>query len=162
MCHCIALHRAAIDKRITASFPIAGSTPCSMRNPVGLVSGQNWTGDDDEDFEQSCRPNMPSTTPNPSGDNQPGRAAFAVCNYTCQYLLAGLEPGRSQVQILHEYDTCCFSPHNRHDGMLQYESNIRRELMGGDRKVSNTRISKSPGPVVARRISVIVCRIMLD
>ena len=106
-----------------------------MRNPVGLVSGQNWTGDDDEDFEQSCRPNMPSTTPNPSGDNQPGRAAFAVCNYTCQYLLAGLEPGRSQVQILHEYDTCCFSPHNRHDGMLQYESNIRRELMGGDRKV---------------------------
>lgn len=122
-----------MDKRIVASFPIAGSTPCSMRNPIGLVSGQNWTGDDDEDFEQSCRPNTPTANPHPSGDNQPGRAAFATCNYTCQYLLAGLEPGRSQVQILHEYDTCCFSPHNRHDGMLEYESNIRRELMGGDR-----------------------------
>ena len=25
---------SAIDKRIDASFPIAGSTPCSMRNPL--------------------------------------------------------------------------------------------------------------------------------
>jgi hypothetical protein len=25
----------------------------------------------------------------------------------------------TQVQILHEYDTCCFSPHDRHDGTLR-------------------------------------------
>lgn len=50
-----------------------------------------------------------------------------------RYLLAGLEPDRFQVQILHEYDTCCFSPHNRHDQMLRYEANIRAELGADDR-----------------------------
>jgi hypothetical protein len=45
---------AAIDKRINASFPIAGSTPCALRNPVGQVPGQTWTGGDEEDFEQNC------------------------------------------------------------------------------------------------------------
>jgi hypothetical protein len=49
---------SAIDKRIQGSFPIAGSVPCAMRNPLGEFPGQTWTGDDDEDYEQSC---MPST-----------------------------------------------------------------------------------------------------
>ena len=30
----------AIDKRIVGSFPIAGSVPCSMRNPSGKVPNQ--------------------------------------------------------------------------------------------------------------------------
>ena len=67
------------------------------------------------------------------GDDNPGRPAFVSCNYTCQYLLAGLEPDRFQVQILHEYDTCCFSPHGRHDQMLRYEHNVRAELASSDR-----------------------------
>lgn len=121
----------AVDKRIKASFPIAGSVPCAMRNPTGRVPHQNWTGDDDEDFEQSC---MPNNHPVGSGDDKPGRPAFAACNYTCMYLLAGLEPERFQVQILHEYDSCCFSPHGRHDQMLKYEANIRAELMSDNRK----------------------------
>ena len=114
---------------------------CAKKNflNAGIVPGQNWTGDDDEDFEQSCRPNTKTASPKPTGDAQPGRAAFASCNYTCQYLLAGLEPERFQVQILHEYDTCCFSPHNRHDGMLAYESNIRNELQGSDRSASSNK-----------------------
>eukprot|EP00041_Stephanoeca_diplocostata_P014108 m.253331 g.253331 ORF g.253331 m.253331 type:complete len:425 (+) comp19583_c0_seq1:108-1382(+) len=120
---------AAIDKRITGSFPIAGSVPCAMRNPDGNVPGQNWTGSDREDFEQNCSPN-----PNPKVPEHPGRMAFQACNYTCQYLLAGLEPGRFQVQILHEYDSCCFSPHDRHDQMLAYEANIRAELQAGERQ----------------------------
>jgi hypothetical protein len=32
-----------------------------MRNPAGPVPGQNWTGDDDEDFEQSCA--LPASLP---------------------------------------------------------------------------------------------------
>eukprot|EP00658_Telonema_sp_P-2_P047012 TRINITY_DN3545_c0_g1_i2.p1 TRINITY_DN3545_c0_g1~~TRINITY_DN3545_c0_g1_i2.p1 ORF type:complete len:424 (+),score=79.11 TRINITY_DN3545_c0_g1_i2:37-1308(+) len=120
----------AVDKRIQTSFPIAGSVPCAMRNPLGKVPNQTWTGSDAEDYEQSC---MPLDTPPGSGDNNPGRPAFSTCNYTCQYLLAGLEPGRFQVQILHEYDTCCFSPLTRHDQMLNYEANVRAELMAGDR-----------------------------
>ena len=122
--------------------PMSPIRPCMLGTPMSPISIsmpgldlrlQNWTGDDDEDFEQSCRPSSPGGGAGGNGDDQPGRAAFAACNYTCQYLLAGLEPGRFQVQILHEYDTCCFSPHNRHDGMLQYESNIRNELMAADR-----------------------------
>lgn len=124
----------AMDKRIKASFPIAGSVPCAMRNPLGPIKNQSWTGNDDEDFEQSC---MPHDAPVGQLDNKSGREAFAVCNYTCQYLLAGLEPGRFQVQILHEYDNCCFSPHERHDQMLEYESNIRSELMAADRNHGN-------------------------
>ena len=27
------------------------------------------------------------------------------------------------------YDTCCFSPHNRHEEMLAYEADIRAELL---------------------------------
>jgi hypothetical protein len=61
---------------------------------------------------QNCSPN-----PHPEKPSHPGRPAFQACNYTCQYLLAGLEPDRYQVQILHEYDSCCFSPHARHDQM---------------------------------------------
>ena len=93
-----------------------------------MNAGQIWTGGDDEDFEQNCSPN-PNPFPDPAKPAEhcnivwdkygaekgtywpscPGRPAFSACNYTCQYLLAGLEPDRFQVQILHEYDTCCFS-----------------------------------------------------
>ena len=34
---------------------------------------------------------------------------------------------------MNRYDTCCFSPHNRHAGMLAYERNIRAELGADDR-----------------------------
>jgi hypothetical protein len=125
----------AIDKRIKGSFPIAGSVPCAMRNPLGRVPGQKWTGSDAEDYEQSC---MPSTVKPGKGDQNPGRPAFAACNYTCQYLLAGLEPGRFQVQILHERDSCCFSPQGRHSQMLGYQHNVRAELQlqGGSNATS--------------------------
>ena len=120
---------SAIDSRIKASFPTAGSVPCAMRNPLGKIPGQKWTGDDDEDYEQSC---MPLDAKIVGGDNMPGRSTIAACNYTCQYLLAGLESDRFQIQILHEYDSCCFSPHGRHEQMLSYEKHIRSELEYGD------------------------------
>jgi hypothetical protein len=37
------------------------------------------------------------------------------------------------VQILHERDSCCFSPQGRHDQMLRYEADIRAELQAGGR-----------------------------
>ena len=46
----------AVDARIKRSFPIAGSVPCAMRNPLGPVPNQSWTGDDDEDYEQVLSP----------------------------------------------------------------------------------------------------------
>ena len=116
---------AAMDPRLIGSFPIAGSIPCAMRNP----DGKSWpVGNDAEDFEQNCSPN-----PNPTMPAHPGRAAFQACNYTCQYLLAGLEPHRFQVQILHERDSCCFATVGRHDQMRAYEANVRAELGAADR-----------------------------
>ena len=111
----------AVDKRIARSFPIAGSTPCGMRDPYA----RSWPwGNDAEDFEQNCGPN-PGVGAHAS---LPGRRAFQACNYTCMYVLGGLEPGRFQTQILHEYDSCCFATHDRHDKMLRYEANVRAEL----------------------------------
>ena len=65
----------AVDKRIRGSFPIAGSVPCAMRNPTGRVPGQKWTGDDDEDYEQSC---MPPDHPARGGDDMPGLSVDAA------------------------------------------------------------------------------------
>ena len=69
----------AVDERIVSSFPIAGSVPCAMRNSTGRIPGQKWTGNDDEDYEQSCRPYDDRVV---GGDNMPGRRAFSACNYT--------------------------------------------------------------------------------
>ena len=69
---------AAIDKRIDASFPIAGSTPCGLRNPTGQVPGQVWTGGDAEDFEQNCSPN-PNPFPDPA---KPAEHCNVVWNQT--------------------------------------------------------------------------------
>ena len=122
---------AAMDARISLSFPIAGSIPQDMRNPYE----KTWpVGNDREDYEQNAAPN-----PNPGEHaEQPGRPFYSVCNYTCAYLLAGLESGRAQVQVLHEDDSCCFATDGRHDQMLAYECNVRAELGGSDRSSANS------------------------
>lgn len=106
---------SALDPRIRTSFPIAGSVPCAMRDPE--------VGPDREDFEQSCAPD-----PSVEAPQHPGRALYRACNYTCMYLLAGLEAERYQLQILHENDDCCYATHGRHDQMLAYEGHLRAEL----------------------------------
>ena len=76
---------AAIDKRITASFPIAGSVPCSLRlaptksNPVGYWPNQRWTGTSrDGDFEQSCAP--PAHANSASGGSTSASASASTSN----------------------------------------------------------------------------------
>ena len=86
-------------------------------------------GNDREDFEQSC-----AGDPNPENPLHPGRALYRFANYTAMYLLAGLEPGRAQLQVLHENDECCFAPVGRHDRVLAYERDVRAELAGGGRR----------------------------
>eukprot|EP01043_Picozoa_sp_COSAG02_P060047 COSAG02_NODE_7769_length_2855_cov_3.173440_1_plen_102_part_00 len=70
--------QAALDPRIELSIPIAGSIPCSF-------------GHSSIDFEQFCE-----------------RPYNRECDYECQYVLAGLEKERYSVQIIHEFDPCCF------------------------------------------------------
>ena len=78
---------AAVDSRIKASFPIAGTTPLRITG----VTDWNTIGD----YEQ--RPQFDDST-----------WFLSACNYTCMYVLAALEPGRTSLQILHENDNCCF------------------------------------------------------
>merc|ERR1712045_638560 len=66
---------------------------------------------------------------------EPGHNYCKTCEYECQYLLASLETQRFQVQILHEYDSCCYATVGRHSDFLRYEARIWGQLgeLGGGR-----------------------------
>ncbi|CAE7378575.1 unnamed protein product [Symbiodinium natans] len=119
---------AAMDSRITASIPVAGVLPWYLRF-ARTASGFEATGDIG-DYEQIC-----ALMPFPFLDGarhkgygwrvDAGREYCQACNYKCQFLLAGLEPYRWQLQILHEDDTCCYAAAGRHDEIRAYETDIR-------------------------------------
>lgn len=98
---------AALDLRIQLSFPDAGSLPLDVPGNV-VVSGFG-------DFEQ--------WTPRPY---------VAQCNYTCMYVLAGLEKDRGQLQVLHENDPCCSHGRGRHEEILGYDDDVQAELSLAD------------------------------
>ncbi|MGI8329305.1 hypothetical protein ACRYCC_05025 [Actinomadura scrupuli] len=79
---------AAIDPRVTRSYPAAGSVPFYLR---------------------SAPPNACSTT----GDWEQRRDAlpgfYAIAGFLDLYLMAAVGPGRRQIQILNRFDPCCFS-----------------------------------------------------
>eukprot|EP00462_Mataza_sp_D1_P007473 CAMPEP_0175119978 /NCGR_PEP_ID=MMETSP0087-20121206/366_1 /TAXON_ID=136419 /ORGANISM="Unknown Unknown, Strain D1" /LENGTH=395 /DNA_ID=CAMNT_0016401375 /DNA_START=163 /DNA_END=1350 /DNA_ORIENTATION=+ len=91
---------AAIDDRIGLSIPVAGSVPCDFAHT-------SW------DYEQYC--------------NQPWAT---VANYTSLYVLASLEADRSQVQVLHEWDNCCFHGCGRHERIAKYNDFVRASGQG--------------------------------
>ena len=91
---------AAVDPRIGLSVPIAGSLPCDF-------------AEESVDWEQSCA--------------QPWAQ---VANYSTLYALAALEPGRAQVQVLHEQDDCCFHGCGRHDRIRAYGGWVRGVAQG--------------------------------
>jgi hypothetical protein len=73
---------AAVDVRISRSFPVAGSYPLYLRSS----SPRDWG-----DWEQ--------TTPE----------LYRVAGYLDLYLLGAAGEGREQLQILNAYDPCCFA-----------------------------------------------------
>lgn len=73
---------AAIDPRIKNSFPIAGSVPLPYR------PGYKGLGD----YEQGI-------------DEQ---GLYGIVNYTELYIMGAYGDGRSQVQMLNQFDNCCF------------------------------------------------------
>ena len=40
------------------------------------------------------------------------RPFYQTCSFVCLYMLAALEAGRSQAQVLHEADPCCYQVHS--------------------------------------------------
>jgi len=91
---------AALDPRIQLSLPVAGSVPCSFDHT-------SW------DFEQFC-----------------SRPYNEACDYECQYVLASLEKERTSVQMIHEFDPCCFHAHGRHDAIRAYNKRVQRQIQG--------------------------------
>jgi hypothetical protein len=73
---------AAVDDRIIASFPVAGTVPIYLRSGNSTDFG---------DWEQ--------TVPE----------FLWIANYLELYILGATGRGRSQTQILNVYDSCCFS-----------------------------------------------------
>ena len=53
-----------------------------------------------------------------------------VANYSSLYVLAGLEPGRTAVQIIHEQDPCCFHGCGRHDRVREYNAWVKSQIQG--------------------------------
>lgn len=91
----------AIDPRIALTIPIAGSMPCDFQHT-------SW------DFEQFCNSSW-----------------ALVANYSSLYVLGSLEENRTQVQVLHEQDPCCFHGCGRHDRIRGYNAFVRGEGAGG-------------------------------
>lgn len=83
---------AALDPRISLSFPVAGSLPRFLRtascNPNGVAES--------EDYEQGTA-------------GKPSYFFSNVASYLDLYLLGGVADGRKQIQILNQYDPCCFN-----------------------------------------------------
>lgn len=73
---------AAIDPRIDRSFPVAGSYPIYLRSN----SARDWG-----DYEQ--------TAPE----------VYKTVNYLELYLLGAQGPGRKQLQVINQFDACCFA-----------------------------------------------------
>jgi hypothetical protein len=72
---------AAVDPRISKSYPVAGTLPIYLR------SIQNDFGDYEQNFPELYR----------------------VVNYLDLYILGSYGDGRKQLQILNKYDSCCFA-----------------------------------------------------
>lgn len=73
---------AAIDPRLSKSFPVAGSYPIHIRTEAPWDWG---------DWEQTVRD------------------VYEVTNYLEIYVLGASGVGRKQIQILNQFDPCCFS-----------------------------------------------------
>lgn len=71
---------AAMDPRIRRSFPVAGSYPMFLRFPRGFGAPHEHWG-----------------------------PLYRVADYLDLYVLGSYGPGRSQTQILNQFDSCCFS-----------------------------------------------------
>lgn len=95
-----ALMYAALDPRVDRSVSIAGGEPLYQRE------GTDWGDREQHDTH-----------------------LYEVAGYLDLALLAALEPGRQQVQVVHRYDTCCFAG----TGYQDWEPTVRGGLqaLGG-------------------------------
>ena len=99
---------AAVDPRITLSIPIAGSVP-KWATPLYPFSVPDLP-EMDGDYEQ-----------------QVARPMYQQCAFVCMYTLAALEAGRTQVQVLHQDDPCCYAAQSLHPEIKQYNAFVQSQ-----------------------------------
>jgi hypothetical protein len=93
---------AALDTRIARSYPVAGSLPTYLRQQGAIEVG---------DWEQTV----------------PG--LYSTANYLEWHFMSASGVGRRQVQILNNYDNCCFSTTGREHKILAYEDAVQKALV---------------------------------
>lgn len=91
---------AAIDSRIDISIPVAGSLPFYLRSNDLMKSGTIG------DYEQKV-PEL-----------------YSIANYLELYVLGSFGKGRSQLQILNQFDACCFGG----TGYKTYENAVKTRV----------------------------------
>lgn len=101
---------AALDPRITRSYPVAGSLPLHLREDRDRSNSAHRAADWG-DYEQAI-PEL-----------------HAIANYLDLYVLSSFGQGRKQLQILNKYDPCCLAG----ESFRTYESvvNDRVRALGG-------------------------------
>lgn len=128
---------AALDPRIKASFPVAGSIPLYLR--VGSKTTATT-----RQFYNGILPGQPVDDPSARGGcgNNLGDAEqsiadlYGIAGYPDLYVMGAYGPGREQVQILNRRDTCCFGQAQHHDpasydsDLRDYERKVRATLHG--------------------------------
>jgi hypothetical protein len=83
----------------------------SCRGVTGLGGSCSITVSPHHAHSQTCTHTHTRTrTPRPQAK---------IANYTSLYVLGTLEASRAQIQILHEWDNCCFHACGRHERIAE-------------------------------------------
>ncbi|HEX4480925.1 MAG TPA: hypothetical protein VH082_08965 [Rudaea sp.] len=119
---------AAVDTRVSLSFPVAGSIPLYLR---GIPTQEPML-----DFLSDASPDAASGEEcNDYGDaEQTFPALYEIAGYPDLYVLGSYGAGRQQTQILNRNDNCCFGQEQEADSadydsdQRTYEASVRAAL----------------------------------
>eukprot|EP00041_Stephanoeca_diplocostata_P009687 m.151052 g.151052 ORF g.151052 m.151052 type:complete len:290 (-) comp17847_c0_seq1:205-1074(-) len=123
---------SAVIPDIDVSFPTAGSVP-----KWRTAAFDNWVPDLPEGRNpKAVSPDIFSPPPleGAGGDyeQEQERPMYStIGGYAEMYVLATLESHRHQLQILHEYDSCCFRGAGLFDEIRAYNAFVQGEPIGG-------------------------------
>jgi hypothetical protein len=109
---------AAVDTRVTRSFPIAGTIPLYLRGQVAALPAAQSAllGSTPADDGTEC---------NNLGDIEQSFAPlYRIAGYPDLYVLGAVGAGRRQLQILNRRDACCFGEQQEADP-ASYDSDLR-------------------------------------
>ena len=124
---------SAIIPDIRLSIPVAGSIP---KWPTQFYD--DWVPDLPEGRNNRARPGNPFEPPPVVGaggdyEQNQSRPTYAVAGgigFMELYVLGAYEQDRYQLQILHEYDSCCFRAAGLEQNISKYNSVVQSQVNG--------------------------------